>query len=46
MASLQKMKCRSLISRMKEVRDSDFKKYHDEMKESIAQEVKKILESV
>ncbi|EQB65073.1 MAG: hypothetical protein AMDU2_EPLC00012G0016 [Thermoplasmatales archaeon E-plasma] len=46
MASLQKMKCRSLISRMKEVRDSDFKKYHDEMKESIAEEVKKILESV
>ena len=46
MATLQKMKCRSLISRMKEVRDSDFQKYHDEMKESIAQEVKKVLESV
>ena len=46
MATLQKMKCRNLISRMKEVRDPDFQKYHDEMKESIAQEVKKVLESV
>ncbi|MHB8372551.1 MAG: V-type ATP synthase subunit A [Thermoplasmataceae archaeon] len=43
MNSIQQMKCRNMISRMKEVKDSDFQKYHDELKEAIDTEITDIL---
>ncbi len=46
MAAIQAMKCRNLISRMKEVKDPDFQKYYDDLKGSINVEIAKIIEGV
>ncbi|EQB64408.1 MAG: A1A0 ATP synthase, subunit A [Thermoplasmatales archaeon E-plasma] len=46
MAAIQTMKCRNLISRMKEVKDPDFQKYYDDLKGSINVEIAKIIEGV
>ncbi len=46
MAAIQAMKCRNLISRMKEVKDPDFQKYYDDLKGSINVEIAKVIEGV